>query len=121
MMPGRCLSFMNIVPPGDLQRLLAEEPFVRLLAHTLLAEEADEGVQQTWLRAMRAGGGEIADPRSWLARIAWNVAHNLRRSRRRRERHERDGLDSLDAPVTVPSSAELLEREGRRRQVVQGV
>jgi len=108
---------MNIVPPGDLQRLLAEEPFVRLLAHTLLAEEADEVVQQTWLHAMRAGGG-VAEPRSWLARIAWNVAHNLRRSRRRRERHERDGID---APVAVPSSAELLEREERRRQLVEAV
>src|SRR5262245_20245469 len=109
---------MTTVPPGDLQRLLAEEPFVRLLATTLLTEEADDVVQQTWLQAVRAGGGEVAEPRSWLARIAHNVAHNLRRARRRRERHEQD---AASVPVSVPSSAELFEREERRRQLVQAV
>ena len=38
--------------PDDLLRLLAEEPFVRALAQSLVADEADDVVQQAWLRAL---------------------------------------------------------------------
>ena len=109
---------MNTPHDTSLERLLGEEPFVRMLARTLLAEEADDVVQQTWLHAMRSGGHGIAEPRSWLARIVHNVASNLRRSRRRREQNERD---ALAAPRPVPSSAELLVREEGRRELVAAV
>jgi len=104
-------------PPESLQRLLDEAPFVRLLARTLLAEEADEVVQRTWLAAVRHGGVGVAEPRSWLTRIARNVAHNLRRARLRREHHERE----VAADALVPSSADLLAREEQRRMLVTAV
>ncbi len=108
-------------PGPTLQRLLAEEPFVRLLARTLLADDSDEIVQRTWLHALRHGGDDVGQPRSWLARIARNVAANLRRERRRRERHER-GAGSGSGPTgTVPSSAELMQREEQRRALVAAV
>ncbi|MEO6594312.1 MAG: sigma-70 family RNA polymerase sigma factor [Planctomycetota bacterium] len=103
--------------PPALQRLLEQAPFVRLLAHALLAEQADEVVQRTWLQAMRHGGDGIDRPRSWLARIVRNIADNLRRDEHRRRRHEHAGAhDSL-----VPSSAELLQQEEQRRLVVAAV
>jgi len=109
---------MTTVPSHSLQRLLDEEPFVRLLAHSLLAEEADEAVQQTWLRAVRDGGASVVEPRSWLARILFHAAHSLRREEHRRERHER--AVQLATSV-VPSPAELLEREESRRMLVVAV
>ncbi|MFY9344177.1 MAG: sigma-70 family RNA polymerase sigma factor [Planctomycetota bacterium] len=107
---------MNL-PPADLQRLLAEEPFVRKLAQSLLADEADDVVQQTWLRAMAARPGAVQQVRAWLARIVRNLAADQRRASKRREDRERSG-----APRTeVPSSAELLLAEERRRELVAAV
>ena len=108
---------MSHEPAPALQRLLEEEPFVRLLARTLLAEEADEVVQRTWLQAVRHGGGGVEEPRSWLARIVRNVASNLRRDRSRRQRREHDAV----AAGCVPSSAELMQREEQRRFLVAAV
>lgn len=103
--------------PLDVQQLLAEEPFVRELARALLGRDADEVVQQTYLQALRADRRPIRDPRSWLARIARNVAHNLRRGEARRTTHE----ESAARADLVPSSAELMEREERRRGLVVAV
>ena len=63
----------------DIQRLLAEEPFVRALAQHLVVDDADEVVQQTYLRALQHDGNGVHEPRNWLARIVRNVAANLRR------------------------------------------
>ncbi|HEX5052754.1 MAG TPA: sigma-70 family RNA polymerase sigma factor [Planctomycetota bacterium] len=108
---------MTPLPVDDLQRLLAEAPFVRALARQLVVGDADEVVQQTWLLAIEQGGQRIDRPRSWLARIARNVAANLRRGDRRRERRQRE----LAPSGLVPSSVELLEREERRRALVAAV
>jgi DNA-directed RNA polymerase specialized sigma24 family protein len=43
--------------PDDLERLLAEEPFVRRLAQHLVAGEAEDVVQQTWLRVLQTRPG----------------------------------------------------------------
>lgn len=48
----------------ELERLLAEEPFVRALARSLVSGEADDVVQQTWLRALeRRPASAILQPR----------------------------------------------------------
>ena len=105
-------------PPSEgLQRLLDEGRFVCMLARTLVADEADEVVQQTWLRAIQHGGDDVAEPRSWLARIVRNVATNVRCRRARRRHHETEAAASL----LVPSSAELMVREEQRRILVAAV
>lgn len=108
---------MSAHPEDDLQRLLAEEPFVRGLARQLVVEDPDEVVQQTFLQAIRQGGRDIERPRNWLARIVRNVANNLRRDRHRRAAHQRAA--AVDA--MVPSAADLAEREERRRALVQAI
>ncbi|HEX5053289.1 MAG TPA: sigma-70 family RNA polymerase sigma factor [Planctomycetota bacterium] len=109
---------MTTAPSEALNRLLAEEPFVRQLAHSLLDEEADDAIQQMWLQAVRDGGHGVAKPRSWLARILFNVANNLRQHEVRRNRREREASGPTPA---VPSPAELVEREESRRQLVDAV
>lgn len=99
-----------------LHRLLAEAPFVRALARRLLADEADDVVQQTWLRAL-AQPQPLARPRAWLARLVRSIASDLRRRRSRRAAREQVAA----APERVPSSHELLELEERRRQLVAAV
>ncbi|HZN37865.1 MAG TPA: sigma-70 family RNA polymerase sigma factor [Planctomycetota bacterium] len=103
--------------PDDLKLLLAEEPFVRRLARQLVADEADDVVQQTWLRALQARGGPIERPRHWLARVLRNVVADRRRREQRRQL-----LQQWTAPEgLVPSSSELLAIEERRRELVAAV
>ncbi|MEM7203666.1 MAG: sigma-70 family RNA polymerase sigma factor [Planctomycetota bacterium] len=110
------------LPFDDLGRFLAEEPFVRSLAHSLLFDEhaADEVVQQTWLEALRRtreGRQEPASVRGWLASVVRSRAANAVRARRRQQRRDREAA----AVEAVPSAAELLEREELRRRVVAAV
>src|SRR5688572_3218980 len=106
-----------------MERLLAEDAFVRSLARALAAdgEQGNDVAQQTWLLALRAsgreGGGDVRSARDWLARIARRVATNLRRGARRRVAHER----AAARPALAPSSQELAEREERRRALVAAV
>jgi len=114
---GVRLRDMTAPPLLGVEQLLAEEPFLRSLARTLVGDEADEVVQQTWVQALGHQGGPVRETRHWLARIARNVAHNLRRSAGRRCLHERRAAGDEG----VPSSAELHEREERRRSLVFAV
>ena len=101
----------------DIDRLTREEPFVRQLALALMAQDAEDVVQQTYRRALQKRSDGVRSPRKWLARIARNVTHNIRRDQERRiEREGRAAPHEL-----VPSSAELMEREERRRSLVRAV
>lgn len=107
---------MTSDPRRDLPALLAEQAFLRTLARELVADRADDVMQQTMLLALQHRG-EIREPRSWLGRIARNVAANLRRTDRRRSARER----AAAVPERAPSSAELLLREERRAALVRAV
>lgn len=119
-------------PERDLERLLREEPFVRGLARELCVSggaDPEEVAQQAWVQALEHGGRQVDKPRSWLARIVRNVASNLARGeRRRRSReaavaggpaHDAAGRAAVVPSTAVPSSAELMLREERRRQLVE--
>ncbi|HLQ39299.1 MAG TPA: sigma-70 family RNA polymerase sigma factor, partial [Planctomycetota bacterium] len=101
----------------DLQRLLAEEPFVRLLARSLVADEADDVVQQAFLQALEHRPGSLVQPRWWLARVVRNLVADHRRRSQRRDARQR----AAAVPERVPSSSELLEGEERRRALVTAV
>src|SRR5262245_27996747 len=101
---------------ADVEALLAEEPFLRGLARALAARDGDDVAQDTWLLALQQRG-PVHQPRSWLARIATNVAANLARGDRRRAQRER----AAAVREQLPSSAELMEREERRAALVRAV
>ena len=104
---------------SEVENLLQQEPFVRSLARTLMADDDDDIVQQTFVQALTRGTGSVRDPRSWLARIVHNVVSNSRRSQTRRL--HRECAVARAASDIVPSSCELMEREERRATLVRAV
>jgi RNA polymerase sigma-70 factor (ECF subfamily) len=59
---------------------------LRAVAFRMLGsvDEADDAIQETWLRADRAAGEEILNPTGWLTTILGRVCLDMLRSRRRR-------------------------------------
>jgi len=71
---------------------------LRSVAYRMLGSlaEADDAVQETWLRLNRAGAGDVRDLRAWLTTVVSRVCLDLLRSRASRRE------DSLDSGVHVP-------------------
>lgn len=51
-------------------------------------QDAEDCLQETFLRALRSRAGEIRSPRPWLFTIATNQARSMMRKRTRRAAHE---------------------------------
>lgn len=98
----------------SLERLLAEEPFIRSLARQLVAGDADDIVQQAYLQAIECGPDTLDRPRSWLARVVRNLA--IDHGRRGQRRDDRQRVAAVRE--RVPTPAELLASEQCRRAVV---
>src|SRR5688572_815218 len=97
---------MDASSPELAARLLEQRDWLReLAAHLVRTGESDDLVQETYLAALEHPR-ELAEPRSWLAAIARNLARGLRRSRDRRGRRERLAA----RPEALPSTGELVER-----------
>ncbi|MEV5492861.1 sigma-70 family RNA polymerase sigma factor [Streptomyces bobili] len=82
-------------------RFEADRPRLRAVAHRLLGSlgEADDAVQETWLRASRADVGEVENLTAWLTTVVSRVSLNMLRSRRTR-REEPLELRSGEAGTT---------------------
>ena len=68
----------------------AERPYLRRLAYSTLGSfaDADDVVQEAWLRLQRADAGAIRDLRAWLTTTVGRLALDaLRSARRRREQY----------------------------------
>lgn len=116
----RCLPYvMNATTPIHPEALLSHLDFVRGIARSLLFDEheVDDVVQQTWLQAVRRPPRTATSLKSWLGTVTRNLARNVRREKGRRR------TEDLEQPpdVQVPSTAEVVEREAVRRQVVKAV
>ncbi len=66
---------------------------LRAVAYRMLGSlaEADDAVQDAWLRASRADGAPIENMRGWLTTIVARVSLNMLRSRRT---HQEESLDA---------------------------
>lgn len=87
-------------------RFQEHRPHLRAVAYRLLGSlsEADDAVQDAWLRASRADASDVENMRGWLTTIVARVSLNMLRSRnRRREEFIGEGLPD---PV-VSSEGEL--------------
>jgi RNA polymerase sigma-70 factor (ECF subfamily) len=78
-------------PRPDAADLLAEAGFLRRLATELVAlpHDADDLVQETWVRALEHAPQRSTSLRGWLSVVARNLAFNSSRGQRRRDEHER--------------------------------
>ncbi|MEU4746974.1 sigma factor, partial [Actinosynnema sp. NPDC023658] len=76
-------------------RFEEHRPHLRAVAHRLLGSpsEADDAVQEAWLRLSRAGADDVENLGGWLTTVVGRVALNMLRSRGRR------GERPLDAHV----------------------
>jgi RNA polymerase sigma factor (sigma-70 family) len=78
---------------------------LRAVAYRLLGSmsDADDAVQDTWLRLTGADAGEVENLGGWLTTVVARVSLNMLRSRRRRP--EQPVGDSWPAPVEAPAAA----------------
>jgi RNA polymerase sigma-70 factor (ECF subfamily) len=95
-----------------------------LTARTGDADEAQDVLQELWLRAARAPAGPVGNGRAYLYRIAQNLVLDRARERRRRTARDlawhRDALgappDAADPPdVGADAEREMIEREEAAR------
>src|SRR5687767_8808813 len=65
---------------------------LRAVAHRMLGSqsEADDAVQEAWIRASRAGVDEVENLGAWLTTIVSRVCLNMLRSRASRREHPFD-------------------------------
>ena len=89
-----------------------------LVARTGSASEAEDIVQDVWLRLQSAHSGPVGNPRAYMYRIAQNLVLDRIRDRRRRERREIDWAEGGAGPVTGETAdtrpdapAQIIERE----------
>jgi RNA polymerase sigma-70 factor (ECF subfamily) len=98
---------------------------LRGVAYRMLGSlaEADDAVQDAWLRVSRAGGGDVENFRGWLTTIVARVCLNVLRGRNtRREEsldvHLPDPLVEPDGEVDPEREAILADSVGLALQVV---
>jgi RNA polymerase sigma factor (sigma-70 family) len=80
------------------ERFQAHRPRLRAAAYRMLGStsEADDAVQETWIRLSRSNAGEIDNLEAWLVTAVGRVALNMLRSRRTRRE------EPLDAHLPDP-------------------
>jgi RNA polymerase sigma factor (sigma-70 family) len=100
---------------------------LRAVAYRMLGSlaEADDAVQDTWLRLSRADAGEVENLRGWLTTITARVCLNMLRSRNRRreeslEVHVPDPVISARGELQPEEEALLADSVGLALQVVLG-
>ena len=69
-------------------------------------EDAEEILQELWLRIAAADTGPIANPRAYLYRAAQNLAIERIREQRRRQVRDHDWSETRRAPITGAEPAD---------------
>ncbi|MGW4550347.1 sigma-70 family RNA polymerase sigma factor [Streptomyces violaceorubidus] len=98
-MPGR---------PDDMaRRFERDRTRLRAVAYRILGSlsEADDALQEAWLRADRADTSEVAHPSAWLTTVVARVCLNLLRARDTRREEPLDDGDRGRPAVTVTGTA----------------
>ena len=80
------------------QRFQEHRPRLRAVAYRMLGStsEADDAVQEAWIRLSRSNAGKIDNLEAWLLTVVGRVALNMLRSRKTR------GEEPLDAHLPDP-------------------
>jgi RNA polymerase sigma factor (sigma-70 family) len=106
-------------------RFEEHRPRLRAVAYRMLGSlaEADDAVQDAWLRLSRAGTGEVENLGGWLTTIVARVCLNMLRARtRRREEplgaHLPDPVISPEGPLQPEEEALLADSVGLALLVV---
>jgi RNA polymerase sigma-70 factor, ECF subfamily len=110
---------------SSLDRFEVERPRLRALAYRLLGSsaEADDAVQEAWLRFDRADLSEVENLAAWLTTVVSRVCLNLLRARQARreeslESFTPDWLGAADEDRIPQEEAELADSVGLAMLVV---
>jgi RNA polymerase sigma factor (sigma-70 family) len=103
-----------------------ERPRLRAVAYRILGSlsEADDAVQEAWLRLQRADAEQIESLQRWLSTVVARICLNMLRSRRTRGEQPLDGylpepiIDDPGAGIDPEHEALLAESVGFALQVV---
>src|SRR5215468_1636589 len=85
-------------------------PHLRAVAYRMLGSlaEADDAVQDTWVRLSRAGADDVENLGGWLTTIVARVSLNMLRSRMSRREEPMDSPAVSDADGTDPEHEAVL-------------
>lgn len=89
-------------------RFMAHRPRLYAIAHRTLGSpwQADDAVQETWLRLQRADVGAIESLEAWLTTVVSRVCIDLIRQQVRRREDSEDVIDQARPAVSAPVSAD---------------
>lgn len=111
----RCMT-VNAVAP-EIETLVREHSrLVFRIAYSVVRNHADaeDVVQEVFLRVAKHGADGIKDPKAWISRIAWRASVDRFRSLGRAEQEEFD--ERLHAPQIRPAGT---EQEAISRQALE--
>jgi RNA polymerase sigma factor (sigma-70 family) len=93
---------------------------LRGVAYRMLGSlaEADDAVQEAWLRLDRASPSDIANPRGWLTTVVGRVCLDLLRSRTSRREEALDARGEREAPGDAEQELMLADSVGLALLVV---
>lgn len=103
------------------ERFQAQRPRLRAVAYRMLGSlsEAEDAVQEAWLRLSRADRGQIDDLAAWLTTVVARIALNMLRSRRMRgETRAPDAIVDADDGTGLENGALLADGVGLALLVV---
>jgi DNA-directed RNA polymerase specialized sigma24 family protein len=108
---------MTMTEPMDdwlVRRFEAQRPQLRALAYRMLGSlaEADDAVQDAWLRVSRADVNNVENVAGWLTTIVARVCLNSLRARR--TRHEEPLDERLPDPVVSLGAESEPEQQAQR-------
>jgi RNA polymerase sigma factor (sigma-70 family) len=91
------------------QRFQEHRPLLRAVAYRMLGStsEADDALQEAWIRLCRSNAGEIDNLQAWLLTVVGRVALNMLRSRKSR----REELLDAHLPDPIVDRAEGIDPE----------
>ena len=103
--------------PGDLvSRFETQRPRLRAIAMQLLgsAADADDAVQETWLRLARRGDADILNLDAWLTTVVSRVSLDMLRAPRRSRERSWEVEPWRDQPVArEPDPADVVAQDDR--------
>lgn len=97
---------------------LADRPqLLRFLSARLGADEAEDALQDLWLKVEGGASGPVAEPSAYLYRMANNVALDRRRAAQRRVVRDSGWVDMQPGAQEQPDAERALLARERLRQV----
>jgi RNA polymerase sigma-70 factor, ECF subfamily len=97
--------------PALANRFDCERPRLRAVAYRILGtlSDADDALQETWLRLQRTSASEIDNLAAWLTTVIARICLNMLRTRSTRGEQPLDGF--LPEPLVSPTTGEDPEYE----------